>query len=96
MRKKSFQDRYEKVKRELDPPKKGPAEFSHMAWRASADMLAGIIVGAGLGLAFDYYMGTAHWGLIIGFLLGSSAGMLNVYRSLCKAGFGFGLETLKK
>lgn len=96
MRKKTFQDRYEKVKKELDPPKKAPPEFSHMAWRASADMLAGIMVGTGLGLAFDYYMNTAHWGLIVGFLLGSTAGMLNVYRSLCKAGFGFGFETLKK
>lgn len=96
MKKKSFQDRYEKVKKELSPPKKDPPDFSQMAWRASADMLAGIIVGAGLGRAFDYYMNTAHWGLIIGFLLGSTAGMLNVYRSLCKAGFGFGGDTLKK
>ncbi len=96
MAKKSFKDRYEKVKKELEPSKKKAPEFSHMAWRASADMLAGIILGTGLGMAFDRYMGTAHWGLIIGFLMGSMAGMLNVYRSLCKAGYGFGSEPSRK
>ncbi|MFN7662725.1 MAG: AtpZ/AtpI family protein [Alphaproteobacteria bacterium] len=60
-----------------------------MAWRASTDMLAGIVVGTGAGLLCDHFFHTAHWGLIVGFLMGSTAGLLNVYRSLCKVGYGF-------
>ena len=51
-------------------------------------MIGAIIVGTGGGLACDHFFHTAHWGLIIGFLLGSVTGLLNVYRGLCKIGYG--------
>ncbi len=76
-------------KKEQDKTTSSLPSFNAMALRASTDMIAGIIVGAGLGLLVDKWLNCAHWGLIIGFLLGSSAGLLNVYKSLCKIGYGF-------
>lgn len=67
-----------------------PPSFKTMAWKASTDMFAAILVGTGGGLWFDSFFNTAHWGLIIGFLLGSVTGLLNVYRGLCKVGYGLG------
>lgn len=63
--------------------------FKSVAWKASTDMLAAIIVGAGLGIFVDQTFDVYPWGLIVGFLLGSAAGLLNVYRGLCKIGYGF-------
>ena len=63
--------------------------FSSVAFRASTDMLSAIIVGTLLGFAFDKYLTTAHYGLIVGFILGAAAGLLTVYKRLCKLGYGF-------
>ncbi len=63
--------------------------FGATAFRASTDMLSCIIVGTLLGYFFDCHFVTPHYGLIIGFILGSAAGLLNVYRRLCRLGYGF-------
>ncbi|MEI8320687.1 MAG: AtpZ/AtpI family protein [Alphaproteobacteria bacterium] len=73
-----------------------PLPFNAMALRASADMIGGIVVGTGLGFLLDRWLNCPHWGLIIGFLLGATAGMLNVYKSLCKAGYGLTIQKFKK
>jgi len=44
-------------------------------------MIAGIVVGVGLGWFLDRVAGTSPWGLIVGLLLGFGAGVLNVLRS---------------
>lgn len=72
------------------------ASFNTMAFRASTDMLSAIIVGAGLGFLVDKWLCSAHWGLIIGFILGAIAGLVNVYKSLCKIGYGFNNKDVKK
>ncbi len=92
MKIKKLQEKHQRLKKELrvkanTPP---PPSFKMMAWKSSADMLGAIIVGTGGGLLLDRYLSTPHWGLIIGFFLGSAAGLLNVYRGLCKVGYGFG------
>ncbi|MCB1490672.1 MAG: AtpZ/AtpI family protein [Rhodobiaceae bacterium] len=51
------------------------------AFRLSSEFIAGILVGAGLGWAIDYFAGTGPWGLIIFLLLGFGAGILNVLRA---------------
>lgn len=51
------------------------------AFRASSEFIAGIIVGGGLGWAFDKGLGTTPWGLIVFLLLGFAAGVYNVLRS---------------
>jgi ATP synthase protein I len=50
-------------------------------FRLSSELVAGVLVGAGLGWLIDRWFGVAPWGLIIFFLLGFAAGVLNVMRS---------------
>jgi len=50
-------------------------------FRLSSELVAGVVVGAGLGWLIDRWLGVAPWGLIIFLLLGFAAGVLNVMRS---------------
>ncbi len=50
-------------------------------FRLSSELVAGVLVGAGLGWLIDRVLGVAPWGLIIFLLLGFVAGVLNVMRS---------------
>jgi ATP synthase protein I len=54
------------------------------AFRLSAEFMAGIIAGAGLGYAIDKISGSSPWGLMILTVLGFCAGIYNVMRA---AGF---------
>jgi ATP synthase protein I len=49
--------------------------------RLASELVAGVVVGAGLGLLIDHWLGISPWGLIIFLLLGFAAGVLNVARS---------------
>jgi ATP synthase protein I len=40
-----------------------------------------IVIGVGLGLVIDRWIGTGHWGFFLGFFLGLIAGVMNVYRA---------------
>ena len=48
--------------------------------RLASEFVAGVLVGAGLGLLIDRWLGTSPWGLIVFLLLGFAAGVLNVTR----------------
>jgi len=50
-------------------------------FRLSSELVAGVLVGAGLGWLIDRAFGIAPWGLTIFLLLGFAAGVLNVMRS---------------
>jgi ATP synthase protein I len=50
-------------------------------FRLSSELVAGVVVGAGLGWFIDRWFRTAPWGLMIFLLLGFAAGVLNVMRS---------------
>ena len=63
-----------------DGRSKSAAGFAQ-ALRLSSEFVAGIVVGAALGWFVDRFFGTSPWGLIIFFLLGFCAGVLNVLRS---------------
>ena len=49
-------------------------------FKISTEIVAALIVGAGIGLLVDNYFNTKPFGLIIFFILGALAGFLNVYR----------------
>ena len=75
---------------------KNNVSFKGVAIKASTDMVSAIIVGAGLGIAIDKYFGWYPWALIVGFLLGSAAGLLNIYRGLCMMGYGLNKRSSQK
>ncbi|MGE5270991.1 MAG: AtpZ/AtpI family protein [Thiohalocapsa sp.] len=50
--------------------------------RVGIELLAALCVGLALGWLSDRYLGTRPWGLILGFLLGSAAGVVNVFRAV--------------
>jgi ATP synthase protein I len=59
------------------------ARASAMArgFRLSSELIAGVVVGAAIGWAFDYFLSTSPFGLIVFFLLGFVAGLFNLVRS---------------
>ena len=59
------------------------ARASAMArgFQLSSELIAGVVVGAAIGWGFDKLLSTSPFGLIIFFLLGFVAGVVNVVRS---------------
>jgi len=49
-------------------------------FKISTEIIAALVVGVGIGLVVDKYLGTKPFGLIIFFIFGALAGFLNVYR----------------
>ena len=49
-------------------------------FKISTELVAALVVGVGIGLFVDNYLGTKPFGLIIFFILGAFAGFLNIYR----------------
>jgi F0F1-type ATP synthase assembly protein I len=52
------------------------------AYRLGIEFMSGILVGLLLGYAVDRLWGTQPWGLVAMVLLGSAAGLLNIFRML--------------
>jgi len=50
-------------------------------FRLSSELVAGVVVGAGVGWLIDRWFAISPWGLIVFLLLGFAAGVLNVMRS---------------
>ena len=61
----------------------GAARASAMArgFQLSSELIAGVVVGAAIGWGFDKLLSTSPFGLIVFFLLGFVAGVVNVVRS---------------
>ena len=51
------------------------------AMRLSAELVGGVIVGSGLGLLLDRWLGTTPWLFIVLLMLGFAGGVLSVMRS---------------
>jgi ATP synthase protein I len=47
----------------------------------STELVAGVLVGAAIGLLLDHWLGTSPWGLLGLLLLGFGAGVLNLMRA---------------
>ena len=78
-------DRLKDVSRhsENDPGPRAVADASAFArgFRLSTELVAGVLVGAGIGWLLDRWLGISPWGLIVFLLLGFAAGVLNVMRA---------------
>jgi ATP synthase protein I len=62
-------------------PQAGSQSQMGIAFRLVADLLAGVIVGGGIGWALDRVFETSPILLIVMFLLGVAAGMRNLMRT---------------
>ena len=64
-------------------PSGGPTDPKaglNVAMRVGVELVAALIVGAAIGGGLDRWRGTAPWLMALFFVLGSAAGMMNVYR----------------
>ena len=57
-----------------------PSGFAR-GFQLSSELVGGVIIGALIGWALDYWLGISPWGLIVFVLVGFIAGVLNVMRS---------------
>ena len=72
-----------KAKEQRTREEKTEFQFAHAAkvgFRIGAELISGVIVGAGIGYLLDILFGTRPMLLIIFLFLGGVAGFLNVYR----------------
>ena len=60
--------------------KKNKESGAGFGFKISTEIIAALVVGVGIGLIVDKYLGTKPFGLIIFFIFGALAGFLNVYR----------------
>ncbi|MCX8133478.1 MAG: AtpZ/AtpI family protein [Roseococcus sp.] len=51
-----------------------------IGFRAGVEVVSALIVGVGLGLLLDRWLGTWPWLFLVFFVLGAAAGVLNVHR----------------
>lgn len=63
---------------------------------AGIELLAAILVGAGLGYLADRYLGTFPYLLIVGFVLGVITGFRNAFRLIVKSGKQNGSDENKR
>jgi len=63
------------------PDRTADASAFARGFRLSTELVAGVLVGAGIGWLLDRWLGISPWGLIVFFLLGFAAGVLNVMRA---------------
>ena len=64
--------------------------FSSVLTRVATELLAGLIVGAGLGIMLDNWMETKPLFMIICFLIGGFAGIYNLWRQVAGHGLKIG------
>ena len=56
-----------------------PANWG-IGFRAGIEVVSALVVGIGIGWFLDRWLGTWPWLFLLFFVLGSAAGVLNVYR----------------
>ncbi|MCC7045170.1 MAG: AtpZ/AtpI family protein [Alphaproteobacteria bacterium] len=71
------QDEEKDARTDGGPP---PTSAMGLALRVGIELAAGLAVGGGIGWFLDRWLGTSPFLLLVFFVLGAAAGMLNVYR----------------
>lgn len=92
----AFDARLRKARTEADekagrtPRPQGTTSGLGLALRIGVELVGALIVGGGLGLLLDYWLGTAPWLMLVFFVLGAAAGFMNVYRTAMGLGQSVG------
>jgi len=83
---------------ETGPASRPAADHAAFArgFRLSSELVAGVLVGAGIGWLIDRGLGTLPWGMFVFALLGFAAGVLNVMRSAGVASGGVPDSTVER
>ena len=58
--------------------------------RVATELLAGLLIGAGIGWTIDKWLNSSPWFMILFFLLGGAAGILNLWRMITGKGLKIG------
>lgn len=81
---KNLENRITSARSTREPPKRGPQEKytqSSLAWRMVTELVAGMLLGVGIGYGLDRLLGTLPWFLIVFSLLGFAAGVRTMMRT---------------
>ena len=73
--------RAEKARQAEDLPPEQRGTSIGLAFRLATELVAGLVVGGGIGWFLDKWLGTSPIMLLVFFLLGAVAGILNVIRT---------------
>jgi ATP synthase protein I len=76
----------------MDPPPGTSGGLPQGSWgigfRAGVELVSALVVGVGIGWLLDRWLGTWPWLFLLFFVIGSAAGMMNVYRLFNPRGAG--------
>lgn len=78
----------EKAKQSANPgPPQGSVRVGlGFAMRIGVELVSALIVGVVIGYFLDQWLGTTPWLMLLFFVLGSAAGIINVYRTVTGLG----------
>lgn len=71
------------AKKDIYPPVTNKQDsLTNKYFNIGVELVSGVVAGICVGFFIDWLFGSSPWGLISLFILGSAAGILNVYRTL--------------
>ncbi len=65
-----------------EKPEQSRGRQLSLGFRLSIELVAGALVGLGIGYALDRWLGLTPWLMIVFFFLGTTAGVMNVKRTV--------------
>lgn len=80
----TFEARLAKARGSAKPRKRQALDESSafgVVTRLVAELVSGLVVGGGIGWLLDRWLGTKPWLLVVFFILGAGAGMVNIVRA---------------
>ena len=69
-----------KIKKQINPNEEKRGSFMGNAFKLGTELVAAVGVGTIIGFILDSWFGTKPWFIILFFIIGVIAGMLNVIR----------------
>jgi len=90
-----FGNRLRRAQEENSPPQGPPGNGASVnasglgaAFRIATELVAALIVGGGIGILLDRWLGTRPWLLLVFLVLGMASGILSAVREAKRMGAG--------